>query len=326
MEDASTGSIHDIDSAPEAPLHYSLSSLELSPQSNVGSPRTRRQSASFYLAQSSALAVPPLLDDHVTRERSDTAPGRMDNIEETDSTQFENVTSSGNHHLLRRRTRSSGSQEFSDGDDPAASFGEQSKDAQAFEPEQGFETMYWCGIPLPWCKLGCETKVSSCLVRHAPCFWGCGEKLTVGATDRSILYRLNLLSAFFAFFVIIAASFLWFVLEAEFVVDRYPDLVGLKEESDGLFLNLWNLVSLRMFILYSAYSRHRDPSPVLVRTSLLETERERLCAGLLECDHLLYMSVHSQGCNRSEFEGRREIFVGSGVGNACSDILCDKSC
>lgn len=247
MEFDDSGSIHDIDSAPEAPRQYSLSSLELSPISNVGSPRTGRQTASFYLAKSPPTALmPPLLHDDdeeviMTRERSDTAPGRLDYIDEIDSSQF-TMTSSGN---IRKRTRSGsdGLQEFGSDSDPA-SIGDQSvKDTQALELEEGFETMYyWCGIPLPWCNWGYGTRASSCLARHAPCFWFCGEKLTTGATDRSILYRLNILSAFLAFIMMAASSFLWFVLEADFVIDR-STTVEQKIETGALTLNLWNLVS-----------------------------------------------------------------------------------
>lgn len=246
MEFDESGSIHDIDSAPEAPRRYSLSSLELSPQSNVGSPRTERQTARFYLAHSPPTALmPPLLhdgDDEVlmTRERSDTAPGRLDYIEEIDSSQF-TMTSSGN---IRKRTRSGsdGLQELGEDSDPA-SFGDQSvKDSQAIEPEEGLETVFWCGIPLPWCKWGYGTRASSWLARYAPCFWFCGEKLTTGATDRSILYRLNVLSAFLAFVMMAASFFLWFVLEADFVIDRSTP-VEQKIETGSLALNLWNLVS-----------------------------------------------------------------------------------
>jgi len=42
--------------------------------------------------------------------------------------------------------------------------------------------------------------LSSCIVRHAPCFWCslCSPPLDVHATDRAILFRLNVLVMFFA--------------------------------------------------------------------------------------------------------------------------------
>ena len=82
------------------------------------------------------------------------------------------------------------------------------------------------GIPLLSCcsKVPSLQQVSACVTGNAPCFWCCSRGFRVRMTDRAILYRLNLLCAFFAVCQIAPAVFLLVVLAAN--LD---------------FLSLWNL-------------------------------------------------------------------------------------
>jgi hypothetical protein len=65
--------------------------------------------------------------------------------------------------------------------------------------------------------------------------------LEVGASDRSILYRLNLLCAFFALGQIAAAALLVVALYSPRITDRDGSRVNRAEESQTVSLNLWNL-------------------------------------------------------------------------------------
>lgn len=92
------------------------------------------------------------------------------------------------------------------------------------------------------CRRPGYNRVSSYIVRHAPCFWFCGRSFDVGATDRSILYRLNLLCGFFAFGQIASAVLLAILFYSRSIVDRDDDSVNRRETNAGsLTPNLWNL-------------------------------------------------------------------------------------
>mmetsp|Transcript_7546 Transcript_7546/g.10416 ORF Transcript_7546/g.10416 Transcript_7546/m.10416 type:complete len:736 (+) Transcript_7546:152-2359(+) len=70
----------------------------------------------------------------------------------------------------------------------------------------------WCPINppkrLPW------SRISSAIVRNAPCFWWCASPLETSATDRAVLYRLNILCAVFAAVQAAVGIFLSIVLIA----------------------------------------------------------------------------------------------------------------
>mmetsp|Transcript_33671 Transcript_33671/g.77690 ORF Transcript_33671/g.77690 Transcript_33671/m.77690 type:complete len:303 (-) Transcript_33671:1046-1954(-) len=60
-----------------------------------------------------------------------------------------------------------------------------------------------------WTRIG-----SSCIVRHAPCFWCslCSPPLDVNATDRAVLFRLNILIIFSSSCQIFSSLFLLFII------------------------------------------------------------------------------------------------------------------
>eukprot|EP00978_Attheya_sp_CCMP212_P004547 scaffold9919_cov55-Attheya_sp.AAC.1 len=78
-------------------------------------------------------------------------------------------------------------------------------------------------------------RLSSTIVRHAPCFWCCANPLETSATDRAILYRLNILCAVFAMSQVGVGLFLMFVLIAG------PSGGNEQDETNRLAPNLWNL-------------------------------------------------------------------------------------
>ena len=107
-------------------------------------------------------------------------------------------------------------------------------------PRKGISAVF--KLPLLQYVAGCGmTRITACLVRNAPCFWFCGSSMEVGATDRSILYRLNILCAFFALGHVAAGVFLLIVLHSNSVVDRYNSVVVRTEDSTSISLDLWNL-------------------------------------------------------------------------------------
>lgn len=88
-------------------------------------------------------------------------------------------------------------------------------------------------------------RMSNCVVRNAPCFWCCGGSLSTGATDRDVLYRVNLLCAFFALVQIGAGCFLLTVLYSNLIVERTGAIIQRQgETSNPLSIDLWNLVRM----------------------------------------------------------------------------------
>jgi hypothetical protein len=77
------------------------------------------------------------------------------------------------------------------------------------------------------------------VVQNAPCFW-LKKRLVAGATDRSILLRLNVLCLFFAIGQIISAVCMAILLYAKGIVDRDDGNVNRDEKSLFTF-NLWNI-------------------------------------------------------------------------------------
>ena len=91
----------------------------------------------------------------------------------------------------------------------------------------------WCSYGVTW------SNAAGCVVRNAPCFWF-RNKLVVGATDRSILLRLNVLCLFFAVGQIFSAVCLAILLYAKGIVDRDNGKVNRDEKSFFTF-NVWNI-------------------------------------------------------------------------------------
>lgn len=110
------------------------------------------------------------------------------------------------------------------------------------------ETLWGYPLPLWWTKnVPSWNRVASWVVRHAPCFWCCGRRLVQGATDRSILLRLNILCAVFAFVQMVSALCIAVALYSRDLIDRESPY-GSLSETGQLTPNLWNTNSTLMMI------------------------------------------------------------------------------
>ena len=97
----------------------------------------------------------------------------------------------------------------------------------------------WC---FPHAPKPSWSRVSSAVVRHAPCFWCCLRRSETGGTDRVTLTRLNVLCAIFALWQFGVGIFILVVFLSSTVVDR-----GLGEGTtfyrdyynEALTPNLW---------------------------------------------------------------------------------------
>ena len=74
------------------------------------------------------------------------------------------------------------------------------------------------------------TRISSFIVRYAPCFLGCRQPFEVSATDRFILFRLNVLIAFFAFVQVIVGAFFGLVMYSSITGISLPGMGGSHED------------------------------------------------------------------------------------------------
>ena len=287
-----SGSIHDLNNAPEAP---EVSSLSLSSQRD--SPKSSSRSTLSLLSDSAtsslSLRFEPDADhsDISNRRRFDSAPGRLNYILESgehsgsdldhmdlmdhvdpndhadpiDHSDFSLTTGPPQFHNRARTNRNIAEDDHvhhgnsrslvdhdlflnQDHDDFSMPDGMDDSEYYADSPQLGeahtCRKGFFDGIKLPMSQYyeGCGvTRITACLVRHAPCFWFCGNSLDVGATDRSILYRLNILCAFFAFGQVTAGSFLLVVLNSNLIVNRYNSVVVRTEDSTSFSLDLWNL-------------------------------------------------------------------------------------
>jgi len=107
-----------------------------------------------------------------------------------------------------------------------------------------------CGITLPLFLTTCPphikkpswNRVSSYVVRHAPCFW-CGTRLETSATDREVLGRLNILCAVFA--AVQGGSGL-FLFVVQNLGGGSPEEDQLERQS--LTPNLWSLNGMVFFL------------------------------------------------------------------------------
>jgi hypothetical protein len=112
-------------------------------------------------------------------------------------------------------------------------------DAEADDRAPRKITIFGHTLPLWSTHAPSWNRVSSWVVRHAPCFWCCGRRLVQGATDRSILLRLNILCAFFASGQMGSALWLAVLLYSEDLIDRETPY-GSSSETGQLTPNLWN--------------------------------------------------------------------------------------
>ena len=85
------------------------------------------------------------------------------------------------------------------------------------------------------------SRVSSAVVRHAPCFWCCFRRSQMGGTDRDTLIKLNYLCAMFALWQFGVGIFILFVFLSNSIVDRNlnEDLPYSQYAMEALTPNLW---------------------------------------------------------------------------------------
>lgn len=127
-----------------------------------------------------------------------------------------------------------GSRDGSDGDEGGDNFsaGSGSYSDDAIEPIilWNYKFPLWLSKLLR--KPPSLSRISAFIVRTAPCFWFCGNRVQGSSTDRAVLTRLNILCAFFCFFQIVAS--LWLATLLLIVDDQKGALVGFAP-------HFWNL-------------------------------------------------------------------------------------
>jgi len=96
----------------------------------------------------------------------------------------------------------------------------------------------WCW---PNARKPSWSRVSSAVVRHAPCFWCCLKRGQTGGTDRVTLTRLNVLCAVFALWQFGVGIFILVVFLSTSVVDRNlePGTKYTQYYKEALTPNLW---------------------------------------------------------------------------------------
>lgn len=171
---------------------------------------------------------------NASRKRLDSDQDRLDQISE----------SSGANQSTRIIQRNSSEEEwaeFVEDDDGVAHIDSEQLDSANIET--CFST-YLCGcIPVPsFCQYQSKwtRNIATSLVRNAPCFWFCCRRLEISATDRNILYRLNLLCAVFAFIGTLLATFVFLMLYWP-DVEKKENAEKKNEETLVIVLNLWNI-------------------------------------------------------------------------------------
>jgi hypothetical protein len=257
------GSIRDLDHAPEAPdvssLHFDDLFLGKSPpespdNSTRGGRSTRSLSIDFGVMLPLKFARSPDRDDsdETPRRRLGTAPGNLSFLTTTHKQQVE-MEDDSNYDIfedagLKTMDISQGSTnigvrhlglEFGDNFDSDAFLEMDVQDSNLDFPDTSNSPKLYSRNSL-W-ALCSVSRFTSFLVRRAPCFWCCGKSLEVGTTDRNILYRLNILCAFFAAGDVMAASFLLIALYSTDLVNRHDAVLVKSSESLGFNLDLWNL-------------------------------------------------------------------------------------
>ncbi|CAB9507151.1 expressed unknown protein [Seminavis robusta] len=93
-----------------------------------------------------------------------------------------------------------------------------------------------CGVSAPDWRCIRLNRIASAVVRYAPCFW-CFP-IPVSATDRTVLTRLNIMSAFFALGQMVATSWLVIIMLIPPSDHEQDDEYGFTK---GMEPNLWSL-------------------------------------------------------------------------------------
>jgi hypothetical protein len=98
------------------------------------------------------------------------------------------------------------------------------------------------------------SRVSTAVVRHAPCFWCCFciKRPTLFMTDRMTLVRLNILCAFFALWQFGVGIFIIIVTLSEAVADRGVDDYSFHYR-EALTPNLWMMSGSLLFLSFVGF-------------------------------------------------------------------------
>ena len=249
-----SGSIHDLDHAPEAPDVSSLTFEELSPRTSLrGASRRSMSPSSMHNSSPPPMFLSLDVSDIIApRRRTDSAPGRLSDIDEhyfgnaSISVSGSNNNNNNNNSKTHCERLSYGFSDFDeehqDDDDDYNDSGH-FYDSEDVGQQQQRKSKGFFGFHLShglFDGFG-VSRISACLVRNAPCFWCFGNSLDVGATDRSILYRLNILCAFFAIGQVVAGALLMVALYSTLIVDRQGSTVARIDSSNNISMDLWNL-------------------------------------------------------------------------------------
>jgi len=95
---------------------------------------------------------------------------------------------------------------------------------------------------LSWSRIG------SCIVRAAPCFWCARKKFSVSATDRQILLRLNLLCAFFCVLQVMIGVFIFITKFTGYVEKDNNEVSNPDVDKPPISVDLWSLETFVYFI------------------------------------------------------------------------------
>lgn len=256
-------SIHDLDSAPDLPPGSLLLSSEPQqmPSTQLPSPRPRTTRTPSPSKQKRIVKFSgsdpnmdfslqdifednPLEDEMQNSSRRGSAPARlahlMFSLEETSE------QPSKPSLLQLTSTRSLKLEEVDEYEDDHARnrFQDTDKENGGLLP-----AVFGLDFNIRCCANPGYNRVSSFIVRNAPCFWFCGSKnMETGATDRSILYRLNILCSFFAFIQICSAILLLIFFYSTLITERDDESVNRRDAGSSFAPNLWNLNGSIFFI------------------------------------------------------------------------------
>ena len=197
-----------------------------------------------WLSESSEMSVNTDDEDYYTNEQ--------EGDEDGESSDDSNADSSRKASSKRKRQDRFGERRSMPKQRPSASKLPHSPSAASmatsFPAER--QPVQLCGVTLPLFLTTCPpriekpswNRVSSYVVRHAPCFW-CGARLETSATDRAVLGRLNVLCAIFA---IVQGGSGLFLFTVQKLGGGSPEEEQLERQS--LTPNLWSLNGMVFFL------------------------------------------------------------------------------
>jgi hypothetical protein len=194
-----------------------------------------------WLSESSDMSVNTDDEDYYTNEQEEDEDG--------DSSDDSNAGSSSRKGTIRRKRQDRyGDRRSMPKGRPSAKLPYSPSMATTIPAER--QPVRLCGVTLPLFLTSCPpriekpswNRVSSYVVRHAPCFW-CGARLETSATDRAVLGRLNVLCAIFA---IVQGGSGLFLFIVQTLGGGSPEEEQLERQS--LTPNLWSLNGMMFFL------------------------------------------------------------------------------